>query len=185
MVVSKCWCCLSPKEDIFQHLFLTSDTATRVWKIFLQATGIIVNLVQVHQLIQTCWNTQCCPKLKPLIQAIPVVITWELWKSRNTRNNGGSVSCNRVIHEVNRTLHYIAKVRYPWLPNIPLLWPDIIKFFEDYKPFVMTKTVVWQLPYGGWFKCYTDGASRGNPGSSSYDFCVRDCKGDLVYAEAK
>ncbi|XP_075082433.1 uncharacterized protein LOC142166835 [Nicotiana tabacum] len=98
---------------------------------------------------------------------------------------GGANSCNRVIHEVNKTLHYLARVRFPWLSRIPLLWSDMISFFESYKPYVGNKTVTWQLPYEGWFKCNTDGASRDNPGPSSYGFFVRDHAGDLVFAKAK
>ncbi|XP_075084295.1 uncharacterized protein LOC142167870 [Nicotiana tabacum] len=35
-----------------------------------------------------------------------------------------------------------------------------------------------------WYKCNTDGASKGNPGPSSLGFCVRDDEGDVVYARA-
>ncbi|XP_019241256.1 PREDICTED: uncharacterized protein LOC109221250 [Nicotiana attenuata] len=185
MVVSRCWCCSSPKEDSFQHLFLTSETAIKVWKTFIQAAGLVINLIEVHQVVRAWWSAKCCPKLKPLYQAVPAVILWELWKRRNTMKHGGAVSYSRVIHEVNKILYYLAKVRYPWLSNIPLMWPHMIKFFENYKPFVITKKVTWQLPYEGWYKCNTDGASRGNPGPSSYGFCVRNHEGDLVYAKAK
>ncbi|XP_019256398.1 PREDICTED: uncharacterized protein LOC109234797 [Nicotiana attenuata] len=185
MVVSKCWCCLPPKENSFQHLFLTSDTAKKVWSTFSQAAGLVVNMVQVHQVIKEWWNAKYCPKLKPLFQAAPAVILWEIWKRRNTIKHGGSVSCSRVIHEVNKTLYYLAKVRYPWLPGIPLLWPEMIRFFEQYKPVIVTRRVTWQLSYEGWFKCNTDGASRGNPGPSSYGFCVRDHRGDLIDARAR
>ncbi|XP_070036080.1 uncharacterized protein [Nicotiana tomentosiformis] len=163
MVVSKCWCCSQSQEEFFQHLFLTSETGTRVWKNFFQSAGLVVNLVQVA----------------------PALITWQLWKRRNTMKNGGAISCNRVIHEVNKTLHYLARVRYPWLSRIPLLWSDMIGFFEGYKPYVGTKTVTWQLPYEEWFKCNTDGVSRGNPRPSSYGFCVGGHAGDLVFAKAK
>ncbi|XP_075103611.1 uncharacterized protein LOC142178181 [Nicotiana tabacum] len=115
----------------------------------------------------------------------PDVITWELLDRRNTMKYGGAMSCNRVIHEVNKTLHYLARMRYPWLSRIPPLWSDMINFFEGYKPYVGTKIVIWQLPYEGWFKCNTDGASRGNHVPSSYGFCVRDHAGDLVSAKAK
>ncbi|XP_019234078.1 PREDICTED: uncharacterized protein LOC109214596 [Nicotiana attenuata] len=185
VVVSKCWCCLPPQEDSYQHLFLTSDTATKVWRNFTQATGLVINLVQVYQVIREWWNAKCCPKLKPLFQAAPALILWELWKRRNTIKHGGTVPCSRVIHEVNKTLYYMAKVRYPWLPRIPLLWPEMIKFFENYKPVVVTKRVTWQFPYEGWFKCNTDGASRGNPGPRSYGFFVRDHEGNLVFAKAR
>lgn len=90
-----------------------------------------------------------------------------------------------MIHEVNKILYYLARVRYPWLHSIPLLWPQMISFFEGYRPYIVTKRVTWQLPYDGWYKCNTDGASRGNSGPSSYGFCVRNHEGDLVFAKAK
>ncbi|XP_070031692.1 uncharacterized protein [Nicotiana tomentosiformis] len=40
------------------------------------------------------------------------------------------------------------------------------------------------LPCHGWYKCNTDGASKGNHGPSSLGFCVRDDEGDVVYASA-
>lgn len=40
-------------------------------------------------------------------------------------------------------------------------------------------------PQKGWVKCNTDDAGKGNPGESSYGFCIRDSSGDLLYAEAK
>ncbi|XP_075097955.1 uncharacterized protein LOC142175269 [Nicotiana tabacum] len=142
-------------------------------------------MVQVYQVIRVCWKTHYCQKRKPLIHALPSVITWELWKRRNTMKYGGSVSCNRVIHEVNKTLHSLAKARYPWRQNVPLLWHDMIRFFEGYKPYVMIKRVIWKFPFESWFKCNTDGASKGNLGPSSYGFCIHDCQGNLVYAKAK
>lgn len=77
MIVSKCRCCSQPHEDSFQNLFLNSETTMKVWKTFLHASGLVVNLTHVHQVIRAWWNTRCCPKLNPLFQAVPAVITWE------------------------------------------------------------------------------------------------------------
>nr|XP_009764832.1 PREDICTED: uncharacterized protein LOC104216481 [Nicotiana sylvestris] len=137
---------------------------------------LVVTLVQVHQVIRAWWSVDYCAKLRPLFQAAPVIIIWELWKRRNImKHEGGAESFHRVVHEVNKTLHYLARVRYPWLPNIPLLWQDMIKYFEGYKPYIVTKRVAWQLPYEGWFKCNTDGASGGDEGSIQCDpsTCVK------------
>ncbi|XP_075107108.1 uncharacterized protein LOC142180085 [Nicotiana tabacum] len=148
------------------------------------AAGISVQLIQLKQIIRHWWYAQCCPKLKPLFQAVPAIITWELWKRRNAGKHGGSMSTNRVIHEINRTLHQLGRVRYAWIPNIPLLWPDMIQYCEGCKPILITTRVTWQLPCHGWYKCNTDGASKGNPRPSSLGFCVRDDEGDVVYARA-
>ncbi|XP_070032252.1 uncharacterized protein [Nicotiana tomentosiformis] len=114
----------------------------------------------------------------------PAITTWEWWKRRNTGKYGGTVSTSRVIHEVNKILHYLARMRYPWLSNMPLIWPDMIIYLEGYKPILVTRTITWQAPYAGWFKCNTDEASKGNPGPSSLGFCVRNKTGDLVYARS-
>lgn len=45
--------------------------------------------------------------------------------------------------------------------------------------------VKWNFSPTGWFKYNIDGASRGNPGESSYAFCIRDSEEDLIYAESK
>nr|XP_033510417.1 uncharacterized protein LOC117275203 [Nicotiana tomentosiformis] len=137
IIVSKYWCCSPPNEDSYLHLFLKSDTVDRVWKTFLQPAGIIINMVQVHQVIKVWWNEPCCPKLKPLFQAAPFIITWELWKRRNKMKHGEVVSKKRLAEE---------------LPGI--------------------------CPMQAGFKCNSDGSSKGNPGPSSYGYCIRDSAGD-------
>ncbi|XP_075091485.1 uncharacterized protein LOC142171695 [Nicotiana tabacum] len=172
------------KEETYDHIFLLSPTVSKVWKLFMGAAGITVPLIQVKRVIRTWWNAKCCPKLKPLYQAAPAIINWELWKKRNTERNGGTLSTNRVIHEVNKIMHFLEKVRYPWLSNIPMLWAEMIHFFKKYIPVLITTRVTWQLPTEGWYKCNTDRASKENPGPSSTGFCVRNDKVDLLYARS-
>ncbi|XP_060200867.1 uncharacterized protein LOC132629156 [Lycium barbarum] len=182
-VVSRCYCCRIPHQETMEHLFLTSNFAAGVWNIFLDAAGVQVTRVQLHQTIRNLWAVACDENVKPIIQALPAIITWELWKRRNTIKHGGKISFKRVVHEVNNNLYFLTRVRYPWLENLPFLWPDLIYGLENIQPHTITKVVQWQLPYDRWFKCNTDGASRGNPGPSSYGFCVRNWKGDLIYAQ--
>ncbi|WMV32127.1 hypothetical protein MTR67_025512 [Solanum verrucosum] len=54
------------------------------------------------------------------------------------------------------------------IPNI-VLWPNFLY-----------KLMKWLPPPIGWWKCNTDGASRGNPSPSTVAFCVRNVDGDLV-----
>lgn len=98
-------------------------------------------------------------KIKVIYQATPTVITWELWKRSNTIQHGGKIFFNRLVHGVNRTLHYLVRVRYP-------------------------KRVTQQPPHNGWYKCNTGGTSKANPRPSSYGYCMRNCVGDLIFAKA-
>ncbi|XP_060181602.1 uncharacterized protein LOC132611207 [Lycium barbarum] len=45
--------------------------------------------------------------------------------------------------------------------------------------------VIWNFPNDGTWKCNIDGATRGNPGRSSFAFCVRNSNRDLIHAHAK
>nr|XP_009616365.1 uncharacterized protein LOC104108915 [Nicotiana tomentosiformis] len=152
----------------------------KVWQHFLGAVGNYVPLIQVKKVIRAWWNIDCCPKLKPLFEAAPTIITWELWKKRNTFRNGVTISTNRVIHEVNN----LARIKFPWLSHIHVLWPEMIQFFEAYKPILITRKVTWQFPHEKWYKCNTDGASKGNFRPSSLGFCVRDDACNLIYARS-
>lgn len=65
------------------------------------------------------------------------------------------------------------------IPSLPQFWTcSLVPRFR------ITK-VLWEYPLAGWIKYNTDGASRGNPGPSSYAFSARDSNGDLLYAEGE
>ncbi|KAH0696150.1 hypothetical protein KY289_013632 [Solanum tuberosum] len=61
-------------------------------------------------------------------------------------------------------------------------WRNIVQHGE-YKPILEVKIVRWCPPPCNWFKCNTDGDSRGNPRPSSVAFCVRNKDGDVVGAK--
>lgn len=53
---------------------------------------------------------------------------------------------------------------------------------QQYKRKNFYKLVTWICPIKGWIKINIDGAYRGNPGLGSYEFCMRDCSGDVIYS---
>lgn len=69
--------------------------------------------------------------------------------------------------------------------NVPYTWKDIVDQLQGFKPKLFYCVVRWKPPDHHWVKCNTDGACRGNPGISSYGFCIRDHCGNLIYAESK
>lgn len=104
-VVSRCFCCDKKEMEIGEHLFLIASTAQRLWKQFVTCAGIKVEGKQLHQLIQICWNFQGGNRLKKVMQIIPAVIVWELWKRRNAYRHGISLDClsdttdNNLVHK--------------------------------------------------------------------------------------
>lgn len=79
----------------------------------------------------------------------------------------------------------MVKSFFPWIKLSTWTWIDVVETIRPYKPRLHYHKVMWLKPGIGQAKCDTDGASRGNPGINSYGFCIRDDKGDLIYARAK
>lgn len=123
-------------------------------------------------------------KLSSVYRAIPALLMWELWRRRNNRRHGKDMGFERILQQTQDVVYKLVKVKYPWI-EAPKEWEGIISVLQGYKPKIYYLAMKWDLPEQGWIKCNTDGASRGNPGESSYDFCIRDSYGDLISAEAQ
>ncbi|KAF3656557.1 hypothetical protein FXO37_15408 [Capsicum annuum] len=100
---------------------------------------------------------------------------------QNSRDYNDRVQLEKdLITEGNVGL--LLKVRNP-RQVFPGSWPNILNELEGRKTKMKFTKVMWKLPENGWVKYNTDGASRCNPEISSYAFCARNEKGDLIYAE--
>lgn len=51
---------------------------------------------------------------------------------------------------------------------------ELINVFQHHKPKLFVRNIIWSRTDAGQVKCNCDKASKGNPGESSYVFCVKD-----------
>ncbi|XP_075098658.1 uncharacterized protein LOC142175552 [Nicotiana tabacum] len=174
-----------PDEESLQHLFFRSETAKTTWKYFLSRVGIAVEGLTLHQAITKCWTANVCLRLKPVMQALPLCVVWELWKRRNSMKYGDVVTTSRVIYQVSSNLQALVKVRKPGMDMVPHKWQDLLAMMENFTPKLKVTKVMWEFPSAGWLKVNMDGASRGNPGRSSIGFCIRNENGDIVKSVGK
>ncbi|XP_060181532.1 uncharacterized protein LOC132611140 [Lycium barbarum] len=165
-LVSRCWCCEEYKQETMSHLFLTSPTAFKLWKQFVSCAA------------------PASHKLQTIFQAILAILLWEIWKRRNSIKHGRNTTYSRMVYQVQQAIYQLVQAKYPWIRRLPPDWPSIVEMLTQYKPRLHVHKVVWELPQHG-FKCNTDEAFQRNPGLSSYAFCIRDDRGDLMYAQAK
>ncbi|XP_059285202.1 uncharacterized protein LOC132038567 [Lycium ferocissimum] len=112
-LASKCWCYTEPKQETMSHIFLTSPTASKLWRMFANFAA------------------------------------------------------------------------YPKLKTFPSNLPAMIQYLEEIRPRIRYQFIYWDPPPDGMIKCNIDGASKGNPGRSSYGYCLRNSLGDLIYVEGK
>lgn len=52
-------------------------------------------------------------------------------------------------------------------------------------PRIQAKVIKWSAPGQGVYKCNIDGSSKGETGSSSIGFCVRNWEGTFISAETR
>ncbi|XP_059285201.1 uncharacterized protein LOC132038566 [Lycium ferocissimum] len=124
-------------------------------------------------------------RLKHIFKAAPTIIIWELWKRKNSIKHGENKSLGTVIFQVYATIQRLVQIRNPSFKVLPNKWEDLLKLIEGGTVELKVTKVNWNFPPIGWIMCNTDGASRGNPGRSSYGFCLRNSAGDLLYAQAE
>ncbi|XP_075088118.1 uncharacterized protein LOC107829005 [Nicotiana tabacum] len=149
---SKCWCCVQPDEESLQHLFFRLETAKTTWKYFLLRADIAVEGLTLHQAITKCWTANVCLRLKPVIQALPSCVVWELWKRRNSMKYGDAVTTSRVIYQVSSNLQALVKVRKPGMDMVPYKWQDLLAMMENFTPKLKVTKVMWEFPSAGWLK---------------------------------
>lgn len=166
------------------HLFLTSYTAAKLWRLFANVAGIKIEGLQLSQVVIKWWTQDCCSTLKPIMKAVPTIIIWNLWKRRNNLKHGKTASFSSLVFKVNSDLWKLGRIVHPKLQDLPTNWSNIIAYLEKYKPELYYLPVYWK-PQEGCLKCNTDGASRGNPGRSTYGFVLRNSTGELIYAQGE
>lgn len=149
---SRCWCYANPDEETLGHLFFRSYAATKVWSYFFSFAGLSLEGLNLHQAVVKCWTVQVVPRLKPIFQALPCIIIWELWKRRNNYKHGDSVTISRVIYQVSFTLQSLVKVRKPGIKRVPHRWPDLLHLMENYSPRLKVHKVFWEFPSDGLVK---------------------------------
>lgn len=88
-----------------------------------------------------------------------------------------------MISMCENTIYHFIRVTYPWI-SCPRNWNNTISILQNYIPKLYVENIVWRKPKEGKVKCNCDGASKGNPGRSSYAFCVRNHQRGLLWAEA-
>jgi len=183
-VVSRCWCCDEKKEETMSHIFLTASLANKLWRQFANFAGVRIEGMHLQQLIIEWWKFNTSPQLQRVMRAMPAIIMWTIWKRRNNIKHGGNTTLSGMVVQVQDMVRKLVKTLYPWIHLESNLWPDIVMKLKWYTPKLHYHSVLWKPPDTHRLKCNTDGASKGNPGLSSYGFCLRNSHGNLIYARA-
>ncbi|XP_075103669.1 uncharacterized protein LOC142178242 [Nicotiana tabacum] len=91
----KVWKAKLPLDDWMRRLgYFMPSKSTRVCTYFLTNSGFSMAGLTLHQAIIKCWTAKVIHRLQPILQALPAIIVWELWKRRNSQKYGEMVTIN-------------------------------------------------------------------------------------------
>ncbi|KAK6802984.1 hypothetical protein RDI58_000768 [Solanum bulbocastanum] len=90
-----------------------------------------------------------------------------------------------MVNQVVGVVRQLTKAKYPWIERIEWSWPDISSRIGSYKPKLHYLSITWKPLDIMRIKCNIDGANRGNSGLSSFGYCLRDSRGDLLFAKSR
>lgn len=119
-----------------------------------------------------------------LLQVVPILICWEIWKSRcASRYENIHMSSRQIIQQVEKLTSIFISSQFQNL-QFPMVWTDLFKTIESAKQSFSYSMVIWMKPDFGWVKLNFDGCCKGNPGSSGGGGIIRDHNGNFLIAYA-
>ncbi|OIS98250.1 hypothetical protein A4A49_62368 [Nicotiana attenuata] len=117
-----------------------------------------------------------------MLQCLPSLICWEIWKSRCAANfENIRMSARHIINQVSNTITLILNCQFTSL-QLPHSWIDKCIVVEKMSLVIHSQIVYWRKLVSGYVKLNVDGCSKGNPGSARGGGIIRDHHGDLVMA---
>ncbi|XP_019252877.1 PREDICTED: uncharacterized protein LOC109231690 [Nicotiana attenuata] len=183
--VNRCVCCINSQAESVDHIFSRGHFAKAVWKIFTGPAGLLFEEMSLQNLLMKWWIQKPRNEIhKLLLDTFPIIICWNLWKSRCGAKYGTKHSSMvRVVFSINSNINLLLKTTYP---NItwPSKWSGICTLTESLNFLTKTTQVCWQRPTLGLVKINSDGSALSNPGRMGAGAIIKNHQGDFIHAIA-
>lgn len=180
-LVSICSLCGRATES-FDHLFFHCSFASRLWTWLGDILQTSIDQSSMLVVLSVC-NKQWSSQAKDAVLSAIVHIIWFIWYSRNQlRFQNIFVPFERVNTMIKVAVTLSGNMTKGSCKNSMAEF-KILKFFNIslHAPSAPNiSQVIWYKPPWSWFKCNTDGASRGNPGLAAIGGIFRDSSGAFV-----
>ncbi|KAK4717860.1 hypothetical protein R3W88_016198 [Solanum pinnatisectum] len=185
MEPAKCSCYIRQGWDDINHIFIEGYFATQIWKFFSGLFGVEYQYTTLKNHLLKWWSLNPRNEVhKLIIQAVPLLVSWNLWKNRCSAKYGGKKSSiSRVHFMILKDSNYLLQIAYPYI-QWPMNWKDVMKIIEECRHDIIVTPVTWEKRPPNSYKLNTDGSALTNPGRIGGGGIIRDDFGNLVYAFA-
>lgn len=192
-LASKCQCCSSryvttdlsvSNIESFEHLFLGSNQAKRIWQHFSHIFGFSVPLTSCVRIMFQFWKLSTPFSFKFHITVlIPCLIFWFIWCARNDSKHRGIVfSSDKIIGQIYMYLQNISQGKHfdfrVWRGFMHLQSKFMVHITAP--PPLKITMVRWVPPEPGVLKLNSDGSvSQGQAGGGGL---IRNSEGEVLQA---
>ncbi|WMV58521.1 hypothetical protein MTR67_051906 [Solanum verrucosum] len=161
----KCFYCIKQGWDEVDHIFIQGHFATHIWKQFSGAMGINFQQTSlINYLSNWSGSKEKNEAHKILIQTLPIVVCWNLWKNRcSTKYGGRKSSITRVKYMILKDILQLLRSVFPYI-LWPLQWTEVVDVIETCKHDIKVTSIRWKTPPPTRYKLNTDGSALHNPG---------------------
>lgn len=186
MVTSRCSCCTKHEEESINHLFTCNEIARHVWNYFCNVCAVKFSQGHVRHVLMNWWIAKANNEVhSTLLQCVPSVVCWDIWKSRCAAMfENKKMSAWHIIQQVSNLMTLIINYQFPTL-QLPQLWIDKCKVIENLKHCIQFQAVIWRKPEMGWVNFNVDGCCKGNPGTTGGGGMIRNYNGEMIKAFAE
>ncbi|KAK4729651.1 hypothetical protein R3W88_022639 [Solanum pinnatisectum] len=171
-IILGCHCCAASNEnnnlETVNHIFCQGEHARRVWCEITCTLGVRLTHSSLKILILNWWNTVTKnPIANFIIQALPSIICWEIWKARcSNKFDAINPSVYKTKANILFTIVQITKKKFG-KANIVESWRNIHYILDTEIHYRTTTIVKWIKPPNMSVKLNNDGS------------CIQDrCDGD-------
>lgn len=144
-MVSKCHCCIAPKCETHQHVFIDSEVAIKLWRSFGGPLGIRHHNRPIREVLQIWFDTKPVNIVhKMILNITPLAICWEIWKGISSCKYGDKkkVVYSSMYQNIFWILRTTLKLAFPRC-KLDQSWPKICEIAEKLRP-IPNSLVVWE-----------------------------------------
>lgn len=171
--------------ETVEHLFSSRNFARIIWKKYGGHVGIQTENLPLRIFLMKWWMLKTCNSVQKLIlDTLPIIICWNLWKNRCSAKYGAKKSSlTRVLYSINSEINLLLRSNFPDI-QWPFNWGELYSFIENIKHHTTITQVTWNKPNIGYVKINSDGSAMTNPGKIGGGVIIRDHHGNFIHAMA-
>ncbi|XP_070025068.1 uncharacterized protein [Nicotiana sylvestris] len=183
--VSRCVCYTRPTNETVDHIFSRGSFVSYVWRKYGGIAGIQTDNKPLNMLLMNWWMQKSHNEVQKLIlDIIPIIIRWNIWKNRcSAKYEGKASSMARVLFSINSDVSMLLRTYFSYV-SWPFNWNELYPIVEQSKYHTSVIQVIWQRPKAHFVKVKNDGSALSNPSRIEAGVIIRDHTSELTYAIA-